>query len=88
MFWVKCSRNPEGVSQIGYADINPSGLKQFKLLVNASRLDKTPNTAVCPLQNLGGKLGQNIWSLILIYNPSETQLLKSAKALGANCMKG
>ena len=80
------SRNPK-INQINYKDIDPSVLKEYKLIINASPLGTFPKVELSPDLPYQA-LDDNHVLFDLIYNPLETLFLQEGKKRGAIISNG
>lgn len=82
------SRNPDEENRIyGYDQANEQMVKSFPILVNCTPLGTFPNVneqVDFPIQ----LVGKEHLVIDLIYNPDETQLLKTAREQGAETLNG
>ncbi len=80
------SRQPQN-EELGYAEITPALLAQYRLVVNATPLGMFPNVNECPPLPYGAIHGKH-WFYDLIYNPERTLFLKKAGDRGAQIFNG
>lgn len=82
------SRQPDHQNRVyTYSDINEHMLKACKVLVNCTPIGTFPNVDACielPFEHL--TLAHLV--IDLVYNPTETELMKRAKKQGAAVMNG
>ncbi len=64
----------------------PPASEDWDMLVNTTPVGTTPDAARVPLTLAGGLAGRLVYDLV--YNPPETALLASARALGAETLGG
>ncbi len=81
------SRDKQGPKVYTYDQVNETMLSTCKLIVNCTPVGMFPNIDECPLSDLKG-IGPSHLVVDLIYNPSETLLLKRSKSLGAAVLNG
>lgn len=81
------SRNPQGDNHFAYSDINEHMLNACKLVVNCTPVGTFPNVEDC-LDFPFEYLTEDHLVVDLIYNPTETQLLKKSKNAGAQILNG
>jgi shikimate dehydrogenase len=81
------SRNPKAENELSYADINSFVMKHHLLIVNTTPIGTFPNITEAP-ELPYEYLTEQHFLYDLIYNPSETQFLKHAKAAGAIAING
>ena len=62
-------------------------IQTFKLIINCTPLGTHPNIEEMPVIPIES-VGEDHLVIDLIYNPSETKLLKMSKAHGADTMNG
>ena len=60
----------------------------FHCLINATSVGTSPNVSESALENVGAIVDDSTLVFDLIYNPSETKLIKDARAVGANTVNG
>ena len=70
-----------------YADLNPSVMEQYHLIINTTPLGMFPETGNCPDIPYAA-LGNRHYCFDLVYNPDETLFLKKAAAQGALIKNG
>lgn len=75
---------PEHNLRLSTFDFQPS---TFDLIVNTTPLGMTPNTETSPLPE-GTELSKNTFVYDLVYNPSETKLVRDARTQGLNASTG
>lgn len=86
--YVLVSRNKMGKQNcINYSDINESWMSIFKLIINTSPAGQFPAVHECPPIPYKFLTSQHL-VYDLIYNPSETLMLKKAKQQGAQTKNG
>lgn len=81
------SRHPIGENQISYTDLSSFLTPHPSLLINTTPLGMAPNVDVCPDLPFE-RLTPEHFVYDLIYNPSETLLLRRAKAQGCVVKNG
>jgi len=81
------SRHPVGENQISYADLSSLLTPHLSLLINTTPLGMAPNVDVCPDLPFE-RLTPEHFVYDLIYNPSETLLLRRAKSQGCTVKNG
>lgn len=81
------SRNPEGINQFGYSDINGHMLKACKLIVNCTPVGMFPDTDTCIDLPFGHLTGEHL-VIDLIYNPVKTLFLQKSETAGAQILNG
>ena len=80
------SRNPEK-NQFSYSDLDKKILENYHLIINSTPLGTFPDVEKCP--SIPFKyITENHLIFDLIYNPSETKLMKKAAAKGAKTLNG
>jgi shikimate dehydrogenase len=80
------SREPEG-DRLGYKDLTPELISQYKLIINTTPLGMSPDTDKCPDIPYDA-LTEDHLLYDLIYNPAETLFLKKGKEQGAAIKNG
>lgn len=80
------SRNP-GKEKLSYQELNEDILQQYPLLINCTPLGTFPSTDLCPELNFD-LIGANHLIFDLIYNPSQTKLMRLASEKGARTING
>jgi len=82
------SRNPKiKQNEIAYEDLNQAILEDHTLIINCTPLGTFPNINECP--NIPFEfIGDKHFVFDLVYNPTETILMKKAKAAGAAVANG
>jgi len=82
------SRNPKiKQNEIAYEDLNQAILEDHTLIINCTPLGTFPNINECP--NIPFEfIGDKYFVFDLVYNPTETILMKKAKAAGAAVANG
>lgn len=81
------SRNPQGPSHVGYNDLTPEIISEYKLIINTSPIGMYPNWNECPAIPFNA-IGKEHIIFDLIYNPSETLFMKKAAEKGATTKNG
>jgi shikimate dehydrogenase len=81
------SRNPQNEQTVRYEDIHPEGLAVWPLIINCTPTGMFPQVNEHPNLPMEA-IGPSHFVVDLIYNPAETQLLKSAKDQGAIVLNG
>ncbi|MGA8852965.1 MAG: shikimate dehydrogenase [Christiangramia sp.] len=80
------SRNPEK-NQFSYSDLDTKIIENYHLIINSTPLGTFPDVEKCP--SIPFKyITENHLIFELIYNPSETKLMKKAAAKGAKTLNG
>lgn len=86
--YYKVSRKTSNQLQtITYDDIDAKAIESFPLLINTTPLGMYPEIDKLPPIKIAG-IGKNHLVYDLIYNPTESLLLKKAKENGALCVNG
>jgi len=85
--FLKVSRNPTKINQIGYSDLDKSIINDFKIIINCTPIGTFPNSKESPAIPYQYITNQHIL-FDLIYNPEETQFLKIGKLKGATSRNG
>lgn len=80
------SRKKE-TAAFAYEDLDEKVLNEFKLIINTTPLGTFPNIDQCPKLEFD-RLTKEHLVYDLIYNPSETRLLKEAASRGASTLNG
>ncbi len=81
------SRSPKGDNQFGYEDINKLMIEACPVIVNTTPLGTFPNNEEMPDIPTQLLTDKNL-VIDLIYNPTETKLLKAAKEQNAWTLNG
>lgn len=81
------SRNPVGMNQISYDSLNACVFSKYKIIINCTPIGMFPKVDEKSLINFQW-IGSTHLVFDLIYNPSETNLLKNARLAGATTMNG
>lgn len=76
-----------GENSIGYEDVTPNLLLQYKLIVNTTPLGMHPMVDSCPPLPYEC-LDSSFYLYDLVYNPSETLFMKKGLGKGANVING
>lgn len=84
---IYISRNPQAENEFSYEEVNSYMLDACKLLVNCTPIGTFPNVDDC-IELPYECLTPEHLVVDLIYNPTETQLLKKAKEKGAMILNG
>ncbi|WP_339901931.1 shikimate dehydrogenase [uncultured Cyclobacterium sp.] len=89
--YLKVSRNPDASTKntISYKDImaSPDLLQEYPLIINSTPLGTYPNTSAMPDLPVD-QLTANNWYYDLVYNPTETAMMKAAAKMGAKTKNG
>jgi shikimate dehydrogenase len=80
------SRHPQQ-NDLTYADLTPTLLAEYKLLINTTPLGMFPNIDACP-QLPYESLGEQHYLYDLVYNPAQTLFLEKGAAAGAVTKNG
>lgn len=81
------SRSPKQENEFSYEDANEIMINTFKLIVNCTPVGTYPDVDAMPAIPVEF-VGEDHLVIDLIYNPIETQLLRTAKEHGADTMNG
>jgi shikimate dehydrogenase len=86
-FFASRSQASSGANILNYSELNQNAITHFKLIINTTPIGTFPAIETCvdiPYQFIGNK------HLLcdLIYNPSETKLMKEANERGAAVING
>lgn len=81
------SRSPKQENEFSYEDANEIMINTFKLIVNCTPVGTYPDVDAMPAIPVEF-VGEDHLVIDLIYNPIETQLLRTAKERGADTMNG
>lgn len=81
------SRNPQNDKEISYQDLDKSSIASFRFLINCTPLGTFPDIEEIIPIDLDG-IGDKHLIYDLVYNPSESKLLKEAKDRGAITVNG
>ena len=81
------SRSPKGENTIGYADVTPKLLEDYKVIVNCTPLGMYPKTETCPDIPYESLTPQHLL-YDLIYNPDTTLFMKRGQEQGAITKNG
>ena len=81
------SRNPSQDDHISYPVLNEEGLKDFRLIVNATPVGMYPEQGEFPDLPYDS-LGQGHYLYDLIYNPGETEFLKKGRLRHCHVLNG
>ncbi|GAB3003036.1 shikimate dehydrogenase [Cyclobacterium sediminis] len=89
--YLKVSRKPDASTKntISYKDImaSPDLLQEYPLIINSTPLGTYPNTSAMPDLPVD-QLTANNWYYDLVYNPTETAMMKAAAKMGAKTKNG
>jgi shikimate dehydrogenase len=86
--YVLVSRNPDRQQgEVGYEDLNDSAVRNFPLIINTSPLGMHPRPDTFPPLPYE-HLSEINFLYDLVYNPEETQFLKSGREKGAITQNG
>lgn len=75
------------VNAIDYSQINAQTFDDYQIIINSTPIGTSPNIEACPAIPYEYFTAEHI-AYDLIYNPSETQFLKNARAQGAQIKNG
>lgn len=81
------SRNPQGLSQVGYNDLTPEIIDEYKLIINASPIGMYPKVDKYP-DIIYDAISDRHLIFDLVYNPEETLFMKKASEKGAVVKNG
>lgn len=81
------SRNPQGPSHVGYNDLTPDIISDYKLIINTSPIGMYPNINECPAIPYD-TISKDHLIFDLIYNPEQTLFMKKAAEKGATVKNG
>ncbi len=81
------SRNPKSSSEVGYSDLSPEIISEYKLLINTTPLGMYPNSDNAPEIPYEG-IGDKHLAYDVVYNPDTTLFLKKAQERGAQIKNG
>ena len=76
------SRNPDGVSTIGYQDLTEKIIRENQLIINTTPVGMFPNVESCP-DIPYSYIGPQHYLFDLIYNPAKTLFLQKGEKRGA-----
>lgn len=85
--WLQVSRNPEGLKQVAYSELNKEALHHFPLIINTTPLGTAPNVDECP-DIPYSLLSERNLLYDLVYNPSETRFMRLGAEKGATVTNG
>ena len=89
--YLKVSRKPDASTKkvTSYEEIlaSPSLLQEYPLIINSTPLGTFPNTSAMPDLPVE-HLTANNWYYDLVYNPTETAMMKAAAKMGAKTKNG
>ena len=89
--YLKVSRKPDASTKkvTSYEEIlaSPSLLQEYPLIINSPPLGTFPNTSAMPDLPVE-HLTANNWYYDLVYNPTETAMMKAAAKMGAKTKNG
>jgi shikimate dehydrogenase len=84
---VEISRNPLKSIQVSYGMLNKNIIKERLIIINTTPLGMYPNTTEMP-DIPYEYIGKDHILFDLIYNPTETEFLKTGYKQGATCING
>lgn len=86
IFYHCVSRQKKNVT-LSYAELTPSILEKYRIIINCSPIGTHPNTDICPLLPYEA-LSSKHYLYDLVYNPSETLFLKKGREKGCTIQNG
>lgn len=81
------SRRPHDCNQVSYGFLEPSVLREYHLIINATPMGMYPDTGVAPALPYEALTPEHLL-FDLVYNPVETEFLKIGKQYGAQTVSG